>query len=261
MSRKDDMCYVLHNDRTHTHKTEFFNKWSRSEYILNLEVLSNSHPQIRDEIIPHKYFLIKIYKNGNVDIKERTPHNYITDILIINDGIKFPKHIINIIDILLFGKPLKIGYQSHAVYWPYYYMVFDIISNYKKDQTTQELIADKELITKQKEELTTEKQLITKQIECITIQKEELSKQKEELDKLILYNQQQIQHYKSLEEKIISIEKDKEIILLEKQKIAICKEKMAKSKREFDDEKLKFEIEKDRINNFDIDKFLNLSSN
>ena len=36
---------------------------------------------------------------------------------------------------------------------------------------------------------------------------------------------------------------------------------MAKNKREFDDEKLKFEIEKDRINDIDIDKFLNSELN
>ena len=39
--------------------------------------------------------------------------------------------------------------------------------------------------------------------------------------------------------------------------MAIVKEKMAKNKKEFDDEKLKFEIEKDRINEIDIDKFIN----
>jgi hypothetical protein len=30
---------------------------------------------------------------------------------------------------------------------------------------------------------------------------------------------------------------------------------LAKNKKEFDDEKLKFEIEKDKINEIDIDKF------
>ena len=85
--------------------------------------------------------------------------------------------------------------------------------------------------------------------------------QKEELTKLILENQQKITHYKSLESQILSIDKDKQIILEEKQKLTIVKAKMAKNKREFDDEKLKFEIEKDRINDIDIDKFLNSELN
>ncbi len=226
MSDNDDMRY----EGNYRYITEFINKWSRSEYILNLKILSNQKQQSSNEYsIGQKYFLIKIYKNGNVDIKEMNPQNYnkITDILIINDGIKFPKHIINIINSLLLENGLP-----HP-FWPYYNMVFDIIRNYKKDQLTQELITDNE----------------------------ELIKQKEELDKLILYNQQQIEHYKSLEDKIISIEKDKEIILEEKRKIAICKEIMAKNKLEFDNEKLQFEIHKDRINDFDIDKFINSKLN
>jgi hypothetical protein len=121
-------------------------------------------------------------------------------------------------------------------------------------QIEKDITNEKELIIKQKETIMIDEQLIT-------LQKEELSKQKEELDKLILYNQQQIEHYKSLEEKIISIEKDKEIILEEKRKIAICKEIMAKNKLEFDNEKLQFEIHKDRINDFDIDKFINSELN
>ncbi len=78
-----------------------------------------------------------------------------------------------------------------------------------------------------------------------------------ELDKLILENQHKIDYYKNLEQQIIDVNKEKDIIKEEKRKIAIVKEKMAQQKRDFDEEKFKFELEKDRINDIDVDKFIN----
>ena len=79
---------------------------------------------------------------------------------------------------------------------------------------------------------------------------------KDELDKLILENQQKINHYASLEQQIMDVQKEKELIKEENIKIAIVKEKLAQQKRDLDDDKFKFELEKDRINDFDIDKFI-----
>ena len=93
--------------------------------------------------------------------------------------------------------------------------------------------------------------------QLIIEQKQLIIEQKEELNKLILENHEKINYYKSLESQIISISKDKNFIIEEKRKLAIVKEIMAKNKREFDNEKLKFLIEKDSINDFDIDKFIN----
>ena len=78
-----------------------------------------------------------------------------------------------------------------------------------------------------------------------------------ELDKIILENQQKINYYKSLEQQIIDVNKEKELVKEEKRKIAIVKQKMAQQKKDFDEEKFKFELEKDRINDIDVDKFIN----
>ena len=112
-----------------------------------------------------------------------------------------------------------------------------------------------------------DKVMIIKEKELIKFRQNELDKlilenkilielKQNELDKLILENQQKINHYASLEQEIINVQKEKELIKEEKRKIAIVKEKLAQQKRELDDNKFKFELEKDRINDFDIDKFI-----
>jgi hypothetical protein len=106
-----------------------------------------------------------------------------------------------------------------------------------------------------------EKEMIEQGKNKLLLEKEDKSiliKEKQtELDKLILENQQKIDYYKSLEQQIIDVNKEKDIIKEEKRKIAIVKEKMAQQKRDFDEEKFKFELEKDRINDIDVDKFIN----
>ena len=118
----------------------------------------------------------------------------------------------------------------------------------------QLMLNEKQLIIEQKEELD---KLLIEHEQLMLNEKQLIIEQKKELDKLILENHEKINYYKSLESQIISISNDKNFITEEKRKLAIVKEKMAKNKREFDNEKLKFLIEKDSINDFDIDKFIN----
>ena len=113
---------------------------------------------------------------------------------------------------------------------------------------------EKEMIERGKNKLLLEKDQFEKYQAGIIMKEKE---KQTELDKLILENQQKIDYYKSLEQQIIDVNKEKEIIKEEKRKIAIVKEKMAQQKREFDEEKFKFELEKDRINDIDVDKFIN----
>jgi len=113
---------------------------------------------------------------------------------------------------------------------------------------------EKEMIERGKNKLLLEKDQFEKYQAGIIMKEKE---KQTELDKLILENQQKINYYKSLEQQIIDVNKEKEIIKEEKRKIAIVKEKMAQQKREFDEEKFKFELEKDRINDIDVDKFIN----
>ena len=114
-----------------------------------------------------------------------------------------------------------------------------------------ELKQKEELIEQGKIELSKEKELFERGINGILIKEKQ-----NELDKLILENKQKINHYVSLEQEIINVQKEKELIKEEKRKIAIVKEKLAQQKKDLDDNKFKFELEKDRINDFDIDKFI-----
>jgi hypothetical protein len=98
---------------------------------------------------------------------------------------------------------------------------------------------------------------LEQQIIDVNKEKEIIKENQTKLDKLILDNQQKIDYYKSLEQQIIDVNKEKEIIKEEKRKIIIVKEKMAQQKRNFDEEKCKFELEKDRINEIDVDNFIN----
>jgi hypothetical protein len=111
-----------------------------------------------------------------------------------------------------------------------------------------------------KHELKQKEDLLEQEKNKLAKEKEQngiLIKEKQnELDKLILENQQKINHYTSLEQQIIDIQKEKEFIKEEKRKISIAKDKLSQQKRELDDDKFKFELEKDRINDFDIDKFI-----
>ena len=125
-----------------------------------------------------------------------------------------------------------------------------------------------ETIKKEKEQITISNETINQENKKIVEQKDELNKlilvnerinknKQNELDKLILENQQKIDHYKSLEQELIKVNKEKELIKEEKRKIAICKEKMAQIKRNLDEKKFKFELEKDRINDVNVNEFIN----
>ena len=160
-------------------------------------------------------FYIKIYTNGNIDIKQRgwnscsgqgTDYGPMQDLLIINDNKKLPIYFIDILKHLL-GINNTFNHDG-LEYSSYYNMVIDIIKEYK---------------TKHNNELTQEN--------------------RKKLDELIIEHK-------------LNNHKEKELIKEEKIKIAIVKEKLAQQKRDLDDDKFKFELEKDRINDFDIDKFI-----
>ena len=176
------------------------------------------------------------YRFGNIKINI-IKHNIPNNILFAIKHFQYQQNFTSIIDI----------YNTHPEYLTTH--IEKIISN-----EFQKISTDKELIIKQKEELY---KLLIEHEQKLLIDKQLIIEQKEELDKLLLENHEKINYYKSLESQIISISNDKNIILEEKRKLAIVKEKMAKNKREFDNEKLKFLIEKDSINDFDIDKFIN----
>jgi len=109
-------------------------------------------------------------------------------------------------------------------------MVVEIIKYYKTEHYKK--ITDEEIKDKQVE------------LDKLILENQKSTKHKlVELDKLILENQQKIDYYKSLKQQIIDVNKEKELIKEEKRKIA-------KQKR-------KFELEQYRINDIDVDKFIN----
>ena len=154
--------------------------------------------------------------------------------------------------------PITRIYKNH----PEYFMS-------ENDKNITEIL---ETINKDKEQITISKETINQENKKIVEKKEELDKliiendkitknKQNELDKLILENQQKIDYYKNLEQQIIEVNKEKEIIKEEKRKIAIVKEKMAQIKRNLDEEKFKLELEKDRINDINVDDFINSNLN
>ena len=126
---------------------------------------------------------------------------------------------------------------------------FNFITFYDKNTNYFKSNSD---IHYEKRELQYKKEMIEQEQKGILIKEKQT-----ELDKLILENQTKIDYYKDFEQQIIDVNKEKELIKEEKRKIAIVKEKMAQQKRDFDEEKFKFELEKDRINDIDVDKFIN----
>jgi hypothetical protein len=209
-------------------------------------------------------FMSYIFKNYIVDLHslyENDYYNYECIKIIIN------KH--NIPNNILFA--IK-HFQYHNCFPNDFsfieknYNIFDVINRfdiynkhpeYFTTQIDKNISNELQIIKSEKNKILTDKELLIKHEQKIISENQIIIKQKEELDKLILENHQKINYYKNLEDQIISINKDKAIIQEEKRKLAIVKEKMAKNKKEFDDEKLKFLIEKDRINEIDIDKFIN----
>jgi len=137
-------------------------------------------------------------------------------------------------------------YNNH----PEYFM-----SNIEKNISEQleTIQKDKVMIIKEKESIKLKQNELDK---LILENKDSIKLKQNELDELILENQRKINHYASLEQQIIEIQKEKELIKEEKRKISIAKDKLSQRKRDLDDDKFKFELEKDRINDFDIDKFI-----
>jgi len=251
-----------------------------SEYIINneVEVLNKSRWGPDDSCANDgKKFYIKIFTNGNIDIKYQciTDRRYegrrtypLNDLLIITDDIKIPIYIINIFKSLIEDvKNIRNKYgDQYDIYAPYYNSIFDIIKDFKenykkkydKELTEEQLEEQKEKLNKlilKNEKINKYKQ---NSLDRLILENERINKDKQnELDKLILENQQKINHYKNLEQEIIKVNKEKEIIKEEKRKIAICKEKMAQIKRNLDEEKFKLELEKDKINDINVDEFIN----
>jgi hypothetical protein len=156
-----------------------------------------------------------------------------------------PTHILCAIKYFQYDKIYHSIAQSFDIYntHPEYFM-----SNIEKNisEKLETIQNDKELIKVKNDELD----------KLISDNKKIIKEKQNELDKLILENQQKIDYYASLEQQIIDIQKEKEFIKEDKRKISIAKDKLSQQKRELDDNKFKFELEKDRINDFDIDKFI-----
>lgn len=176
---------------------------------------------------------------GNISI---TKHNFPIHILFAIKYLNFypPENKNNTNNI-----PITRIYEQH----PEYFMS-------ENDKNITEIL---ETIKKDKEQITISNETINQENKKIVEQKDELNRLilENELDQLILENQQKIDHYKNLEQQIIEVNKEKEIIKEEKRKIAIVKEKMAQIKRNLDEEKFKLELEKDRINDVNVDEFIN----
>jgi hypothetical protein len=200
-----------------------------------------------------------MFKEYIIDIHEHgTGHNEFQYSEIFINIIKhdLPTHILFTIKHFQFHNIL--GFDDIYKYHPEYFML-------ENDKNITEIL---ETIKKEKENIAISNETINQENKKIVEQKDELNRlilenkrinkdKQNELDKLILENQQKIDHYRNLEQEIIKVNKEKEIIKEEKRKIAICKEKMAQIKRNLDEEKFKLELEKDRINDVNVDEFIN----
>jgi hypothetical protein len=183
-------------------------------------------------------FNIKIYKNGNIDIKYNgvsscsghvDTHYPINDLLIISDNKKISEYFINILKYLLIDRK----FYRNEKYSEYYYMVVEIIKNYKTNNDEKIIHENKQfkldkLILENQQKIDYYKSL-EQQIIDVNKEKKKIPidwKNKQiELGKLVLENQHKINYYASIEQQIIDVNKEKELVKEEKRKIAIVKQK------------------------------------
>jgi hypothetical protein len=113
-------------------------------------------------------------------------------------------------------------YNTH----PEYFM-----SNIEKNisHSLQGIQKEKEEIMIDNQNINNEKKLIeskNKELDKLMVENKTLIKEKQtELDKLILENHQKIDYYKSLEQQIIDVNKEKDIIKEEKERLQLLKKK------------------------------------